>query len=92
MTGLNSSVGVLDQGHVNFVEGLDVVFAVRVVRVHAKDVFGGDPAHVLLAENAILAGIAGVPGELLGDDLDDRRFALFGELIHRLGPERDGQR
>ena len=76
--------------HVDFIERLDVVLAVRVGRVHAKDVVRRDEFHVLPAENAVRAGVTDVPGELLRHDLDDGGFIGGRELIHGPGPNRHG--
>ncbi len=75
---------------VDIVERLDVVFAIRVGRVNAKDVAVRDVFHVLFAEHAVGAGVTDVPGELLAHDIDDGRVLGVGKLIHSLSPNRDG--
>ena len=65
-----------------------VVLAVRIIWIHAKNVFRGDEAHVLLSKDAVLARVSRIPLKLLPDNLNHRGFAFRWEFIHGLGPER----
>ena len=80
----------LADGDVDLIEQLHVVLAVRVGRIHAKDVVELDEFHVLPAEFAIEAGVTGVPGVLLGDDLNNGGIFRRRKFIHGLGPQRHG--
>ena len=76
--------------HVNLIERLNVVLAVHIGGVHAKDIVRRDEFHVLPAENTVRAGITNVPRILLRHNLNDRGFTGGREFIHRPGPKRHG--
>ena len=76
--------------HVDFVERLDVVLAVRVGRVNAKDVVRLTNFMSCLPKMPSGPAIADVPGELLRHDLDDGGFIRGRELVHGPGPNRHG--
>jgi hypothetical protein len=56
---------------VDFVINLDIIFAVGIGWIDAEHVCRADQAHILFSELGVLASIASIPVELLGDDLDN---------------------
>src|ERR1035438_3746711 len=70
---------------------LDVLLGNRIAPIEAQGIGRDGKAHCLPAKLPALARVERVPIELLADHVDHRGFALIGELIHRLGPKRDGE-
>ena len=87
---LGVTVRAFYEGHVDFVEDLDIIFSVLVFRVDAKGVISGDELHFLFSKLAIFSRVSDVPGKLLSHDLNARAFAFFREFLDCFSPERNG--
>src|ERR1043165_5978313 len=79
-------------GHDNLIRWSgEVVFCRRVGGVPAELVGAVDQVKILFAKFAILAGVNGVPKELLSHDTDDGRFGLRWKLVGEFCPEGNGK-
>jgi hypothetical protein len=85
------TVALHHEWHMEIINGLNVILALRIGRVDAKCVFIVHKSHALSAKLAVLARITEIPVELLRNNLNNGCLALLWKIVDRLGPEWNGQ-